>query len=97
VDAGPAARHAVAAVLHRVLVGYDALFGFPLPYVLAVHQKPTCTGDWEALSHLHLELTTPHRSADRLKYLAGSELAAGAFLGDVLPETAAQALREAVA
>jgi UDPglucose--hexose-1-phosphate uridylyltransferase len=92
--AGDGQRDAVADLLHRVLTAYDQLFGFPLPYVLAVQQEPTDGGDWSDVSHLHLEIAPPHRSAERLKYLAGSELAAGAFLGDVLPEVAAKALRD---
>ncbi len=47
-------------------------------------------------ARLHLELTSPRRAADKLKYLAGSEAAMGAWIGDVPPETAAARLREAV-
>ena len=36
--------------------------------------------------HLHLQLTSPRRAADKLKYLAGSEAAMGAFINDTLPE-----------
>lgn len=95
-DAGCALRDQLADVLHRLLTGYDRLFERSLPYVLAVQQRPVGPGDWDEISHLHLELTPPHRTADKLKYLAGSELAAGAFITDVLPETAAATLREAV-
>ena len=38
----------LAELLVRVLAGYDRLFGFPLPYVMAFHQAPTDGGDWEA-------------------------------------------------
>jgi UDPglucose--hexose-1-phosphate uridylyltransferase len=95
-DASPGLRDQLAELLHRVLVGYDRLFDRSLPYVLAVQQRPTGAGDWDEISHLHVEITPPHRSADKLKYLAGSELAAGAFITDVLPEGAAATLREAV-
>jgi UDPglucose--hexose-1-phosphate uridylyltransferase len=95
-EAAPALRDQLAQVLHGVLAGYDRLFGMPLPYVMAVHQRPVGPGDWDAVSHLHLEISPPHRAADRLKYLAGSELAAGAFITDVLPEAAAERLREVV-
>jgi UDPglucose--hexose-1-phosphate uridylyltransferase len=44
--------------------------------------------------HLHLEFYPPNRHADRLKYLAGSELGAGAFLVDARAEDTAHALRE---
>ena len=33
------------------------------------------------------------RAADKLKFTAGSEAAMGAFVGDVAPEAAAEALR----
>ena len=45
---------------------------------------------------LHLELTSPRRAADKLKYLAGSEAAMGAWIGDIPPETSAARLREAL-
>ena len=90
-------RHSLAELLHRVVLGYDALFGFPLPYVMSMHQAPTDDGPWLEISHLHLELTPLHRTADRLKYLAGSELGAGAFINDTVPEHTAEALRQALA
>jgi UDPglucose--hexose-1-phosphate uridylyltransferase len=42
-------------------------------------------------------LTSPRRAADRLKYLAGSEAAMGAWIGDVVPEEQAQRFRDALA
>lgn len=90
-------RDALASMLHNVVVAYDHLFGFPLPYVMSMHQAPTSDGDWQPISHFHIEFTPLHRSADRLKYLAGSELGAGAFLNDVTPEHATAQLRSAAA
>jgi UDPglucose--hexose-1-phosphate uridylyltransferase len=43
---------------------------------------------------LHLELFTIRRAPDMLKYLAGSESGMGAFATDVIPEKAAERLRE---
>ena len=37
--------------------------------------------------------TSPRRAADKLKYLAGSESAMGAWIGDVPPELIAERLR----
>ena len=91
-DAGD--RRDLAQVLHQVLRAYDGLYGFSLPYILSVHQRPTDGGDWDAISHLHVELTPLHRTATKLKYLAGSETGAGAFVADVRPEQAAQRLRQ---
>lgn len=93
VELAAAERGDLAEVLEVVVRAYDRLFGFVLPYVLSIHQAPTDGGDWSSLAHLRLELTPLHRSADRLKFLAGSELHAGAYINDVAPEDAAAALR----
>jgi UDPglucose--hexose-1-phosphate uridylyltransferase len=42
----------------------------------------------------HIQFYPLLRAKDRMKYLAGCEQGAGAFLVDVLPETAAAQLRE---
>lgn len=47
--------------------------------------------------HLHVEFYPPLRTAEKLKYLAGSEQGGGVFVVDTLPEESAQALREAIA
>jgi UDPglucose--hexose-1-phosphate uridylyltransferase len=46
---------------------------------------------------VHVEFYPPLRSADRLKYLAGSEQGAGTFIADTIPEESAATLREAIA
>ena len=86
-------RDELAAMLSDVVNRYDALFGFELPYVMSMHQAPTDDGEWQSISHLHIEFTPFHRTREKLKYLAGSELGAGAFLNDVAPEQAAASLR----
>ncbi|MCF8545986.1 MAG: galactose-1-phosphate uridylyltransferase, partial [Aquiluna sp.] len=45
---------------------------------------------------LMLQITSPRRAEDKLKYLAGSESAMGAFVGDVAPEVVAERLREVI-
>ncbi|MFE7194832.1 galactose-1-phosphate uridylyltransferase [Kitasatospora sp. NPDC057541] len=62
------------------------------PYIAAWHQAPI--GE-EAEFGLHLELFTVRRTADKLKYLAGTESGMEAFMNDVAPEDAARRLREA--
>ena len=76
-----------------VLRRFDALFASPMPYISAWHQSPVRHPDRD-LAYLHLQLTSPRRAADKLKYLAGSESAMGAFVNDVRPEEAARMLRE---
>ncbi len=92
-----AERVDLAALLRAVLRGYDHLFGFALPYVMSVHQAPTSGEGYRPVSHLQVELTPIHRTAEKLKYLAGSEIGAGAFVNDTAPEDTAARLRVAMA
>ena len=91
-----AERRDLAAVLGSLLRGYDRLFDFSLPYIMAMHQRPTDGRDRDAY-HLHIEFYPPNRTATKLKYLAGSEAGAGAFINDTLPEETAPRLRDAIA
>ncbi len=88
-------RLALAGVLRTVVRAYDRLFGFALPYVMSMHQAPTDDGEHQHISHFHVEFTPLHRTAEKLKYLAGSELGAGAFINDTAPEDTAARLRVA--
>jgi UDPglucose--hexose-1-phosphate uridylyltransferase len=83
----------LAGLLKVVLLKYDRLFGFSLPYIMAIHQRPTDGGQHDGY-HLHIEFYPPNRTATKLKYLAGSEAGAGAFINDTLPEETARQLRE---
>ncbi|GAA1924904.1 galactose-1-phosphate uridylyltransferase [Microbacterium aoyamense] len=90
-----AERDELAPFYLRLLRGVDALYETPTPYIAAWHQAPA-DGGRDAV-RLNLQITSPRRAVDRLKYLAGSEAAMGAWIGDVLPEAAAERLRDAVA
>jgi UDPglucose--hexose-1-phosphate uridylyltransferase len=87
-----AQRSDFARALKTVLRKYDLLWNRPLPYLMVVHQAPT-TGGEHRYAHLHIELSPPYRTRDRLKYLAGTELGAGMFAADSLPEEKAAELR----
>ncbi len=87
-------RDELAGLYLRLLRGIDALYDTPTPYIAAWHQAPVNRG--RDTVRLHLELTSPRRAADRLKYLAGSEAAMGAWVGDVPPETSADLIRAAI-
>ncbi|MCI2957928.1 galactose-1-phosphate uridylyltransferase [Agromyces atrinae] len=78
----------------KLLRGVDALYDTPTPYIAAWHQAPVTERRDDV--RLMFQLTSPRRAADRLKFLAGSEAAMGAWIGDVPPESAANALREAI-
>ncbi|MBA8815194.1 UDPglucose--hexose-1-phosphate uridylyltransferase [Microbacterium halimionae] len=89
-----AERDELAPMYLRLLRGIDALYETPTPYIAAWHQAPVNIGR-ESI-RMHLEITSPRRAADKLKYLAGSESAMGAWIGDIPPESAAERLRTAI-
>jgi UDPglucose--hexose-1-phosphate uridylyltransferase len=90
-----AERDELAVLYLRLLRGIDALYDTPTPYIAAWHQAPVHVGRDDV--RLMLQVTSPRRAADKLKYLAGSEAAMGAWIGDITPEQAAGAIRAAIA
>jgi UDPglucose--hexose-1-phosphate uridylyltransferase len=78
----------------RLLHALDEIYETPTPYISAWHQAPLIEGGKNV--RLQLQITSPRRAADKLKYLAGSESAMGAFIADFPPETTAAQLREAL-
>jgi UDPglucose--hexose-1-phosphate uridylyltransferase len=82
----------LASVYLNLLQRVDALYPTPTPYISAWHQAPLDPALRPA-GYLHLQLTSPRRAADKLKYLAGSEAAMGAFINDTTPESVAERLR----
>ncbi|HEV8633118.1 MAG TPA: galactose-1-phosphate uridylyltransferase [Chloroflexota bacterium] len=88
----PAERRDFARALKTVLLKYDRLWSRPFPYLMLFHQAPT-DGRRHPEAHLHVEFYPPYRTRDRLKYLAGTELGAGLFTNDSLPEAKAAELR----
>ncbi|MCL2514406.1 MAG: galactose-1-phosphate uridylyltransferase, partial [Microbacteriaceae bacterium] len=64
----PAQRDELAVLYLRLLRGIDALYDTPTPYIAAWHQAPVSTH--RDSIRLSLQLTSPRRGADRLKYLA---------------------------
>ncbi len=86
-------RAAFGPLYTDLLRRLDGVFGVSMPYIAAWHQAPARRD--RDLAHLRLELFTIRRAPGKLKYLAGSESAMGAFINDVAPEEAARLLREA--
>lgn len=82
----------LARVLKTVLLKFDGLWDRPFPYLMALYAAPADGAvhpEWQ----FHIEFYPPYRSRDRLKFLAGTELAAGLFINDSLPEEKAAELR----
>lgn len=84
----------LALVLRDVVRRYDALWGFRLPYVLAVHQAPV--GEHPHYP-FHLELHPPLRAPGLRKYLAGPEVGGGSVTNESDPDEKAEELRAAIA
>ena len=87
-------RLELASMYSSLLRAFETVYENPSPYIAAWHQAPTI----EAAKNLRLQLqiTSPRRATDKLKYLAGSESAMGAFIADITAETIADQLRQAL-
>jgi len=81
----------LAEILKWVTLKYDNLYQISFPYMMLMHQAPT-RGSFPYF-HFHIEFYPPHRSKEKLKYLAGVETGAGTFLNDSLAEEKAAELR----
>lgn len=81
----------LAATLKKLLLKFDHLWNKPFPYLMTINQAPV-KGE-HPYAHFFFQITPPYRTKDRLKYLAGTELGAGVFVNDSLPEEKAEELR----
>jgi UDPglucose--hexose-1-phosphate uridylyltransferase len=90
-----AERDEIAYLYRRIAQAVDLLYDTPTPYIGAWHQAPVAVG--RDTVRLMLQVTSPRRAADKLKYLAGSETGMGAFIGDISPEDSADRLKAALA
>lgn len=81
-----------APIAKEVLQRLDGVFDTKMAYIAAWHQAPVRVG--RDVLRLHWQITSVRRAPGKLKYLAGSESAFGAFMMDVWPEQSAQQLRD---
>ena len=87
-------RHEIAVLYRTIVRAIDLLYDTPTPYIAAWHQAPVRACRDQV--RLMLQVTSPRRAADKLKYLAGSETGMGAFIGDIAPEASAERIRGAL-
>ena len=86
------AADAYPSIAKETFKRLDGVFGIKMAYIAAWHQAPVRVGR-DSL-RLHLQICSVRRQPGKLKYLAGSESAMGAFIMDMKPEQSAQQLRE---
>ncbi|HVK21029.1 MAG TPA: galactose-1-phosphate uridylyltransferase [Actinokineospora sp.] len=86
-----AERDDFAKVYRTALCMLDGLYDRELPYIAAWHQAPVHRD--RELAWLHLAVFSVLRTADKMKYLAGSESGMGVWINDVTPEDLAVRLR----
>ncbi|MEY3103770.1 MAG: hypothetical protein RLY44_634 [Actinomycetota bacterium] len=79
-------------IAKEVLLRLDGVFDTKMAYIAAWHQAPVRIG--RDVLRLHWQITSVRRAPGKLKYLAGSESAFGAFMMDLQPEQSAQQLRD---
>lgn len=78
--------------LGDLVARYDTHFGRATPFMMTLHAAPLGTeADWHFTTQFYPLLRAP----DRLKYFASVEQATGIITADIMPHTAAAALRQA--
>lgn len=82
-------RASLAAALGDMTARYDAYFGEPTPYMMSFQAAPKEAKSWQFSVQFYPLLRAP----GRLKYLASIEQSTGVFTVDVVPEEAANALK----
>ena len=95
VDFNDEEKSALAAMMKVVMEKYNNLWNRSMPYIMLMHQRPS-DADSEQYRYyrFHIEFYPPYRTPEKLKYLAGSEAGAGAYINDTHAEVTAQTLRE---
>jgi UDPglucose--hexose-1-phosphate uridylyltransferase len=88
-------QRGLAAMIKTVIAAYDRVFNISFPYMMVIHGRPSDGKNYDHY-HFHIEFYPPLRTANKLKYLAGSETGAGFFINDTLPEDKAAELRKLV-
>ncbi len=88
-------KHNLASILKETTGTFDALFDYPFPYMMCMHQNPVNSEDTSDYYHFHIEFFPPMRSADKQKFNASSETGVWAHCNPTAPEEKAEELREA--
>lgn len=83
-------------LLSRVIDAGDRIFGRSLPTMTAILQCPVDNSDPDGLWHMRIEVVSPMRKKDTLRYVAAAEVSTGTYANPVTPEQAAALWRQAL-
>lgn len=89
-----AEKFELAEIYKRLLVALERIYDIPLPYISAWHQAPNTPAGRNV--RLQLQITSPKRGANSLKFWAGSESSMSAFVADASAESIAALVRDAL-
>ncbi len=81
-----------ARMMQQLLRAYDRFFGMRTALVMALYQTSAARAPY----HLRWDFMPIDRGGGKIKYLAGSELAMGAFVVDMVPEQVRERLKPAL-
>ena len=88
----PSEARSFATLLSEVRRRYDGLYGFPMPMIMALRQRPSDASS-AGYAHFHIQFLPVQRSAKKLKFMAEIETAHGLFLNATCVEDQAAQLR----
>jgi UDPglucose--hexose-1-phosphate uridylyltransferase len=87
-------RDACAAALIDALTRMQQLFSPTIPYMLWVNQRPTTNQPEHENAWLNIEIVSPWRANNVLRYIAAAEVSTSEYFNPLIPEELARSLRD---
>ena len=84
-------RHGLASLLRDVMTRLDQLFSVPLPYMQWINQRDFSSST-EQRHWLHIEIVSPWRGQNLMRYIAAAEVGTGEYFNPKTPESLAAQL-----
>lgn len=87
----------LAAILKKLVRGFDKIYDRPFPYIMSIHQSPVNSPRYKDCADyyaFHIEFYPPLRAKDKIKWYAGSEMGAGAAANPLDVDECAALLRK---
>ena len=87
----------LAAMLKKLVKGFDKIYDRTFPYIMSIHQSPVNSPAYKDCADyyaFHIEFYPPLRAKDKIKWYAGSEMGAGAAANPLDVDECAAELRK---